>query len=159
MKKYVSIIVAMFLVFAVHSQSADVITEILETDEVTFGQVCYLSAVEQGLISEEDSYDMAIEMLVANGNLPEIGDANIPIPVVNISFILSQIWDVKGGLMYKITKGSPRYSFKQFKADGVIDRNADPKDTISGSELLTMYTAGLETYGNFDIGAVSMEIE
>ena len=159
MKKFISILFTMFVVFSVHAQSADVITDILNTEQVTFGQVCYISAVEQGLLDNKDDYNKAIEVMAANELIPEIMDANTPIPAVNISFIMSQIWNIRGGLMYKITKGSPRYSFKQFKSDGVINRNVEPQDYIAGIDLLEMYNVCSRIYGGFDISSVSMELE
>ena len=36
------------------------------------------------------------------------------------------IWPINGGLMYRLTKGSPRYAFKQFQADG--DAGRDDRD-------------------------------
>ena len=159
MKKFVSILFTMFLVFSIHAQSADAITEILDADTVTVGQVCYLSAVEQGLMSERDSFENAVLALVENGQIKPGLHKDDVIPAVNIAFILSQMWEIKGGVMFKITKGSPRYAFKQFKADGVIKPNIEPGDYISGSEFLNIYNACLSVYGGFDIGSVSMESE
>lgn len=159
MKKYVSILFTMFLVFAVYGQSAGVIDQILETDKATFGQVCYLSAVEQGLINEDADFNEAILALADQGQIPSIVNEDTVAPVVDIAFIMSQMWDIKGGLFYILTKGSPRYTFKQFKSDGVIDSSVDPNDVITGAELLSMYTVGIKVYGGFDISAVSMENE
>lgn len=159
MKKFLSILFTMFIVFSVHAQSADVITEILNTEQVTFGQVCYISAVEQGLIDEKDDYDKAIEILAANELIPEVMESFIPIPAGNVAFIMSEIWDIKGGLMYRITKGSPRYSFKQFKSDGVISPLVEPGDFMSGPELLEIYNVCSRVYGGFNIRSVSMESE
>ena len=151
----------MFLTFAIYAQSADVTTQILETDEVTFGQVCYLSAVQQGLIYDEASYSDAINVLVQNGQIPEtaVMEEDNPIPVVNIAFVLSEMFDVKGGVMYRLTKGSPRYAFKQLKTDGIIPSNASPSDTVDGMTLLNMFTKCLNVYTDYDISAVSMENE
>lgn len=159
MKKFISILFTLFVVFSVHAQSADVITDILESEQATFGQVCYISAVEQGLIGDNDDYNKAIEVLAANELIPEIVDANTPMPVGNIAFLMSQIWDVKGGIMYRITKGSPRYSFKQFKTDGVIASTVEPQDFISGPELLEIHNICTRVYGGFNIRNVSMESE
>lgn len=159
MKKFISILFTMFVIFSVHAQSADVITEILETDQVTFGQVCYISAVEQGLIDEKDNYEKAIQVLADNELIPEVMDAYIPIPAVNVAFIMAEIWDIKGGLMFRLTKKSPRYSFKQFKVDGVIPPHVEPSDLITGPELLEMYNICSRIYGGFDIRSVSMESE
>lgn len=159
MKKYISIVFTLFLVFSIHAQSADVITEILDSEEVTFGQVCYISAVEQGLVSDRAGYKEAVDALVKNEQIPGTVDENAAAPIVDIAFIMSQIWDIKGGLMYRITKGSPRYSFKQFKSDGIIEPYIEPADLISGAKLLGIYTSCSKVYGGFDINSVEMESE
>lgn len=159
MKKYVSIIFTLFVVFSVHSQSADIITDILETEQATFGQVCYISAVEQGLIDEKDDYEKAVEALALNELIPDVVDASLPVPLSDAAFVLSHIWDIKGSLMYSITKGSPRYCFKLFKADRIIPATAEPHDYISGATLLNIYNECVSVYGNYDVQAVSMEAE
>ena len=52
MKKIISLVFALFLVLSAYAQSADVITDILETEEVTFGQVSYLTAVQMKVVDD-----------------------------------------------------------------------------------------------------------
>ena len=59
--------------------------------------------------------------------------------------------------MYRVTKGSPRYVFKQFQRDGIIKSTIDPSELISGSDALSIYTACVSTYSDFDMASVSME--
>lgn len=159
MKKRISVIFALFLVLSAYAQSADVITEVLESDEATFGQVCYLAAVQKNLIGEKDSYDSAVQKLFENKIIPSLEASDEPVPVIDIAYIYSQLWEIKGGLMYRLTKGSPRYVFKQLQADGVIDANLDPGAYVSGAKALSIYTACNKKYGNFDMSSVSMEAE
>ena len=51
------------------------------------------------------------------------------------------MFNIKGGLMFRLTKGSPRYAFKQMKSDGVISQNYDPSLILSGREALNIYTS------------------
>lgn len=158
MRKILSILFILFIGGFVFAQSADVVTEILETDEVTYGQVCYLSAIRQGLISETDSYEAAVEVLLSAGQIPEYVDTDSPVYLANLAFIYAQIWpDMQGGLMFRLTKGSPRYAFKQFKTDGVIPDNADPNSYISGSEALNVLTACMMQYGTDE--CMEMDVE
>ena len=60
-----------------------------------------------------------------------------------------QMWpNVEGGLLFRITKGSPRYSLKKLKADGLIDDTKNPLATISGKEALDILTACMVQYGD-----------
>ena len=149
MKKILSIIVFLLISCCIYAQSADVITKILKSDEVSYGEVCYLSAVRQNLISESASYNEAIDVLYENGQIPERLSAKDSAYLMNLSYIYSRIWpNLSGSLMYKLTKGSPRYTFKLFKADGVLGERADPYDKVSGFEALSILTSCMIEYGS-----------
>ena len=140
------------------TQSADVITDLLESDKVSFGQVSYLAAVQMNLLDENESYENAVKALVDNDIIPDL-EADTPIPLVDIAYIYSKLWDVKGGLMYRLTKGSPRYAFRQFQSDGIISSDADPAWLVSGAKALSIFTSCVNKYSGFDMRSVSMEVE
>lgn len=134
--------------FVVFAQSNDRISEILNSEQVTYGDVCYISASAQGFISDDASYEDAIQALYDKGQIKSMVYKDEKIPLVNIAFVYSQIWKVKGGIMCRVTNGSPRYVFKQLKTDGVIDKSKDPSFFISGREALSLYTSCAYHYGN-----------
>ena len=140
------------------AQSADVVTDILKSDEATYGQVCYLSAIHQGIISEDASYEDAVNALLNRGQIPENVSAYDSVFMANLAFIYVQIWpNIKGGLMFSLTNGSPRYAFKKLKSDGVISENTDPKEVVSGAEALNILTACMMEYGADE--CMDMDIE
>ena len=159
MKKIVILLLALFLSLSAYAQSADVITEILSTEEVTFGQISYLTAVQMNIIDDDASYEDAVTALYEGGYIPYVEDADSPVPAVDLAFLYSKLWKIKGGLMYRITKGSPRYAFRQFQADGIISSNVDPSNYISGAKALSIYTSCINKYSDFDMKSVSMEAE
>ena len=159
MKKKLSVLFCLLLAISLYAQSADVITDILESKQATFGQVCYLAAVQQNLISENDSYENAVQVLFENAIIPNSEDPLAPIPLVDIAYIYAHLWPVEGGLMFRLTKGSPRYAFKQFQADGILSRKQDPSDFVSGAKALSIYTSCVNKYSGFNMKAVSMESE
>ena len=61
--------------------------------------------------------------------------------------------------MFRLTKGSPRYAFKQFQSDGIINKKQEPSDFVTGAKALSIYTACVNRYSGFDMKSVSMEIE
>lgn len=135
----------------VFSQSNDVISEILESSEITYGQVCYLSASAQNLIDDDASYEQAIQVLFDKGQIPELVYKNEPIALANLAYIYAKLWNVKGGFFFRITNGSPRYAFKQLKADELIEKHLDPTTILSGEKALSLYTAGSYFYDNQEI--------
>lgn len=146
-KKIVIVLSIFFVAMTVHAQAADVISEILEADEVTFGQVCYLSAVQQGLIGDDASYEDAINSLYSKRQIPEVYYEDSVVPMANLAFIYARMWNVKGGLFFRIFHGAPRYAFKQLKADGVIASYINPTSIASGVDALNMYTECAFKYG------------
>ena len=159
MKKILSVLFALLLGFTVFAQSADVITDILESEKVTFGQVCYITAVQMNLADENVSFDDAVKVMKEQGYLLSDESSETPIPAVDIAYLYSKCWPIKGGMLFRITKGSPRYAFKQFIADGVLDPSVDPSSFLTGTKALSFYTACVNTYSGFDMSAVSMEEE
>ena len=158
MRRIFSVLLVLFIGGLAFAQSADVVTEILNTDEVTYGQVCYLSAIHQGLLAEDASYDDAVDALLARGQLPEDVGSYDSVFMANLAFIYAQVWpDIKGGLMFRLTKGSPRYAFKQFKADGIIPQSADPNAVVSGPQALNLLTSCMLEYGSDE--CMDMEVE
>lgn len=159
MKKPLTVLIAMFFCFATYAQSADVITDILESDTATFGQICYLAAVQQNIVKETSSYEDAVQAMYENSLIPSVEDADAPIPAVDIAYIYSKLWPISGGLMYRLTKGSPRYAFKQFQADGIISTEMEPSKFVTGAKALSIYTSCINKYSDFDMRTVSMEVE
>lgn len=141
MKKIITILSILFIGAAAYSQSAQVVTEIIDAPKVTYGQICYLSAVSQNLISESASYEEAVKALADKGIISEQITPDTEITLSNLAYIYAQMFNIKGGLMFRLTKGSPRYAFKQMKSDGVISQNYDPSLILSGREALNIYTS------------------
>lgn len=151
MKKKILFLAIFLLTFALHAQSADVITQILEAEQVTLGQVCYLSAVQQGLVGEKATYQQALQILEEKEQIPKYQFVDMPVPYANLCYIFSKMWNVKGGIMYRVFKSAPRYAFKQFKYDGVIPSNADPNHFLSGQEALNVFTSCSLKYGKMEL--------
>lgn len=158
MKRIFTILLVLFVGGVVFAQSADVVTDILQSDEATYGQVCYLSAIHQGLIPEDASYEAAVDALLARGQIPENVGAYDSVFMANLAFIYVQIWpNIKGGLMFSLTNGSPRYAFKKLKSDGVISETTDPNEIVSGAQALNILTACMMEYGAEE--CMDMDIE
>ena len=148
MKKNIICLLFLFIPFLFFSQSNEKLSEILDSSEITYGQICYLSASAQGLIDDNASYSQAIQILFDKGQIPELVYENEPIVLANLAYIYAKLWNVKGGLMFRLTKGSPRYAFKQLKADSLIEKNLDPTTILTGQKALSLYTAGAYFYEN-----------
>ena len=155
MKKFLFALFTLVFTGVLYAQSSRVVTDILNSKSVTFGQVCYLSAVNQGFVNDNASFGECINVLFENDQLPIVVNEMTPVVMVDLAFLYAKIWHVKGGLMYRITNGSPRYAFKQLKSDGVIAKNSDPSDFVSGAEALNILTTCMFTYGGMTLDNIS----
>ena len=147
MKKFTITISILFLTLSLSAQSADTITDILNAEKMTIGQACYLSAVSQGFVSDDTSFEDSMLALVGQGQLSEITDPSEPATIAGLSEIYTKMFGVKGGLFYRISGGSPRYAFKHLKAQGLIAPNVDPSKILSGREAMSFFTKISMRYG------------
>lgn len=146
MKKFLLFFTSLFVSSFIFAQSADFVTRMLDTDKATFGQVCYLCAVCQNLVSDNAKEVDAMNAIFEQGILPDEVQPGDLINYKQAAVIFSKVWNIKGGLLFRISNGSPRYAFKQLKNDGVILSNADPSMIPSGVDILNMYTMGEKRY-------------
>lgn len=151
MKKLFTIIFLSFWVISAYSQSADVITNLLESKTVTAGQMAYISACHQSLVNDSASFEDALQALKNAGQLSDDVENDSVVKLDFVAAMYAKMWNVKGGLFYTITKGSSRYAFKQLKADGVIPQSWDPKTKISGTQALNLYTKCCIVYGKMEL--------
>lgn len=142
LKKFFCLVFIFFSSFFIYSQSSEFITKLLTTEKATYGQVSYLIAVYQGFVPETASNIEAMNALYQEKQLLDRVEPNAPITYKDLSFFFARIWNVKGGLMFRITNGAPRYAFNQFKNDGIIPLKIDPCFYPSGIDVLNMYTVG-----------------
>lgn len=149
----------MFFATCIYAQSAEVITSILDSNEVTYGQVSYLSAVRRGLVSEKSSFEDALEVLANKGEVSADVKSDDLITMQDLAYIYTKIWpDISGSFMYMLTKGAPRYAFKLLKDDGIFSENTDPFGTVSGFDALNILSSCMIEYGASD-ECMTMEID
>ncbi|MBQ9630718.1 MAG: hypothetical protein IJR49_03950 [Treponema sp.] len=108
MKKLWIFFILVCFSFAAHSQSAEFVTELINSERATYGQVCYLSAVYQGLVKENASYESAFAELQKNKQVKSKAKISDSVTYKELAGLMSKMWNIKGGLMFRATKGSSR---------------------------------------------------
>lgn len=140
MKKIVFLLLVVFLeVSFSFSQSADAVTEMINTRNTTYGQSAYFVATALELISETATQDEAITALVNAAIINQPANVQKPIPLNEFSSLCMKAWKIKGGVFYSLFK-SKRYAFRELKALGMISISADPSQTIKGRDALKVIT-------------------
>lgn len=144
---------------ALYAQSAEVVTEILNTSKVTYGQVCYLSAVHQNLVSENATYEESISAIYNAKQIEKEYDASKPVNLEKLAYLYMKMWPKqKGGIMYRLSGGSQRYCFKLLKDYGIITARGDPWQYVSGREALNILTACMMEFDSVNEG-MALKIE
>ena len=148
MKRVCFVLIMLIMLSSVYAQSTKVLKSISEKEFVTLEEVCYLAAVQKGLISENASFTEAFTLMSKSNQIPANQQPDMPVPYVNLSYIYAQTWNVKGGIMYRIFKSAPRYAFKQLKYDGILEKNIDSSRIVTGKEAVEIFNKCKIKYGN-----------
>lgn len=138
-KFFVAFIVLLSVQFLGMSQNFNKISDMINSEKITVGQVSYLVGNYLEIIKETDSEKIALDKLKEEGYFSE--NVNIPeyISLQDLCQVYAKVADVKGGLMFTLTKKSARYSFKEFLARGYLPKNADPLMSVKGIDAIGLF--------------------
>ena len=135
-KLLVFFLVIMFSSFC-FGQQAEIITEILESTEVTWGDMSYIAAsyinVDEANLNKNSAFEFLKECNIISPNV----NITEPINMAELSGLCMKTFNMKGGLFYTISK-SNWYAFKELKALGFLVKNADPHSKISGFDAMNI---------------------
>lgn len=151
MKRLFMLFAASAVSLMLNAQSADRISDIISSDRATCGQASYIAATALGIAGENASYDETVKLFSEKGILKNDCSASDAITMKQLAWLCANTWNVEGSLMLKIFK-SPRYAFRQMKADSVIDVSADPDDVPDGHRLLAVITDCISKYEIKSVG-------
>jgi hypothetical protein len=108
------------------AQTAEQMEAVLASPAVTCSQ-----AAQFVLQGEDGAFDRA----KSNGWLPKTAQADDPINMGSLSFLIMKACNLKGGLLYIIFPG-PRYAFRAMVSESYIQGASDPAMTVSGENFL-----------------------
>lgn len=146
MKKVLGALFFFLLAFGVYAQSADKISEIIESEEITYGQSAWLaySYAEEG--GESADYGTALQSAVEKGWVSSGAVSDKPINLQELCGLFVKAAGMKGGLLFRLTKAN-RYAFKELKAVSVLDSAADPSMTVTGQNAVSILNACVKKAG------------
>ena len=146
MKKSLFFIATVLLTFTVAAQSSDKLTQIIQSQPSTCGQMAYLYCVYSQLLPETATFEEAFSVFQENFPVKDGLTASSPVPLSELSLTFAKLTNLKGGLFYSIFKNR-RYAFKELQAKGILPPDADPSDTPSGRNLIAVFNSCLEQQG------------
>ncbi|MFP4331535.1 MAG: hypothetical protein ACOC45_09445 [Alkalispirochaetaceae bacterium] len=110
------------------------IDEILEEDQISYGNAAYLLLLATGELGREaevaDAYQVAEQSGYATGYGIDEG-----ITLGEFSYIAMESFGVPGGLWYTLVP-SPRYAARELEFRGIIQGNAYPGSPVSGERAM-----------------------
>ncbi len=140
MKK--TLILGLFFVFfsvILSAQSAEKVTQMIESQEVSLSEVAYFAATYFEFSEDEASNDDALVNLERHVQFSKINDSEVSLSYDEFAYFCTQVWDIKGGVMLRLTK-SPRYAFRELQSMSFIGQSIDPHEKVAGIEALTIIT-------------------
>lgn len=148
MKKSIFLLAFTLLIVGIAgAQSANRVTEILEENQITYGEIAYLAGSQLNLIQESASYDDALKSATDAGIIKGQHASTDSANYAALAYACSKTWNISNSLFYKMTN-SPRYAFKQLQSMGIISSNADPSQTVSGRTAMSIITLCIEEFDN-----------
>lgn len=142
MKKYfLGIFILLAIQLGAFSQNFNRLSQIVDAPQVTNGQVAYFVGTYLGTVGDNATNSDAFESLKAKGYFSKDAVADSYISLKDLCAVYAKVTEVKGGLMYTLSKKSPRYSYKEFKAKGWLPSNADPSVTVSGVNAIGLFNS------------------
>lgn len=130
-------LIALLCLGAAHleGQYGLVLHSAVSEDRLTVGASIRLLAVAAGSLRPEVGLEEARATLTRLGiRLPRDPDDS-PITFGNFAFLLCQLFDIRGGVMYGIFPG-PRSAFNELLARGLLPEYARPGGMISGPDAV-----------------------
>jgi hypothetical protein len=122
------------------AQTAAEMETLLGTPAITGAQAAKFILGAAG--SASNTYESA----AANGWLNNT-EADIPITLDKLSFLMMKAFEIKGGLIYTLFPG-PRYAYRTMISRNFLQGITDPAMTISGDEFLLVLGRVLSAQGD-----------
>jgi hypothetical protein len=119
------------------AQSNELLDQILDQPELSFGQAAYLVLTATQKLPEESSPEQAAEALAASGWKVKVKTAGQSITLGEYSYLLMQAFALKGGLFYRLFPG-PRYASRELVYRAWITGKVYPGRKLSGEEAVRM---------------------
>ena len=146
MKKTFAALIFLLAAIAAHSQDAQKISEIIESEQITNEQSAWIACQSAQVLDESASYSDALAFAVQKGWISNGAVSSNPINLKALCGLYVKASGLKCGLFYKISKAD-RYAFKELKAKGVLDSTADPSMKVSGQNALAILNACVKRAG------------
>ncbi|MCL2759321.1 MAG: hypothetical protein FWD22_03835 [Treponema sp.] len=135
-KSAVVLLILFIAAVPVFSQTAEEIDHLLTLDTVNYGQAAWLILNAAGV---PDMTEPSLAFIYAKEKNWLPGNASIDnnARLDGVSLLIMNAWNLKGGIMYSITK-SARYAYRELVYINVIQGRFSPRMAVAPDQLLYM---------------------
>jgi len=131
---------------SLYSQTAAELEDILNVQAVNCSQAArfVLEAADMADIKDTDA---AFAFAAERAWLPKKAQAEKPITLAELSFLIMKAFNLKGGMMYSLIPG-PRYAYRSMVVRSFIKGASDPAMTVNGERFLLIIGNVLSANGD-----------
>jgi outer membrane protein OmpA-like peptidoglycan-associated protein len=128
-----------------HAQTASLMDTVLDSGEVNCSQAAYF-VLEAAGVDSESSGDLAkaFSRAAARGWLPTGAEAEDPIKLGELSYLIMESFDFRGGLLYQFFRG-PRYAYRELVYRRFFPGPSDSSRPVSGGDFFQILGNALQT--------------
>jgi outer membrane protein OmpA-like peptidoglycan-associated protein len=119
----------------VQAQTASLMDSVLDSGAVNCSQAAYFVLEAAGMVSNS-SGDMAkaFSRAADRGWLPPDAEAEKPIKLGDLSYLIMESFNLRGGLLYQFFRG-PRYAYRELSYRRFIPGPGDSSQPVSGGDF------------------------
>jgi hypothetical protein len=134
MKKLAFFLVCMAIAGLLAAQTAEELDRILNTQVITSSQAAYFVLAAADILPNDTN---ALAFAKDNRWLSAGKEAESPIRLGEVAYLIMRSFNLKGGILYTLFPG-PRYACRELVALQFIQGKTDPGARISGTEFLQL---------------------
>jgi hypothetical protein len=128
---FLSVFPAVFL----RAQTAAEMDALLENRATSFAQAARFTLVTADILDEYAAVRDAFVLAQERGWLPKKAEADSPIRLGELCFLVMKAFNIRGSFLYALFPG-PRYAFRELEYHRLIPGRRDPALKVSGEDLL-----------------------
>ena len=125
------------------AQSNSLIDMLLEEDEADWEKTVFLVLSAAGIMGEDQEPADALPVLEQQNWMSADKAPGDTISLGELSYLLMQAFEVRGGLMYRLFPG-PRYAARELAYLNLLEEDTSPYRTVSGDETLRILGGVME---------------
>lgn len=145
MKKFLTLILVSLISISAFAQSAKMMSDIAESETVTYTQMAYLIGTYKDLLTDDSQSESVMRTLTLTGFIPEDVNPSDIVTMGKAAQLLTKMAGIKGGVFYRLTYGAEKYALRELQARNIVPRTADVADSLSGQDMIGILYA-LVTY-------------